>query len=264
MKTKYLFFLAAVLSAVLENTPAVFAQEAAKEVPAAPAAEIPQQPVFGGGGMPAGFGAGMQQMPRMNPAVLMRMRDQMTFELQQTQRQLNFIDPADTQLRDSFTERQNELVKQIKDINEQLKAATALPEGMTHPAAANGLPERRQLPNAEIPDTLPNPLPMGQQNLPPNLPKHFDPVMFSGGNPAMPAVLPPAPQSTPPAAFDQEQAFANSPWIPQPSKELTELKKSVESLRKETEELKTSIKALEAQIQLLNRNILLSQPAASK
>jgi uncharacterized coiled-coil DUF342 family protein len=48
--------------------------------------------------------------------------------------------------------------------------------------------------------------------------------------------------------------------VPQPSKELTELKQTVDSLRKELSEMKESVKALETQIQLLNRNILLSQP----
>jgi len=75
----------------------------------------------------------------------------------------------------------------------------------------------------------------------------------------MPSGVAPQPQRLP-TEFDQDQAWANSPWVPQPSKELTELKQTVDALRKELGEMKETVKALETQIQLLNRNILLSQP----
>lgn len=64
----------------------------------------------------------------------------------------------------------------------------------------------------------------------------------------------------PPTEFDQDQAWAESPWNPRPSRELTELKQTVDSLRKELAEMRETVKSLETQIQLLNRNILLSQP----
>ncbi|MCL2742259.1 MAG: hypothetical protein FWE67_00235 [Planctomycetaceae bacterium] len=233
--------------AVPSTTPPVVQPITAQTVPAADPLQNPVQPVMSGpnvmGGMPA--------MPRINPVVLMRMRDQMNFELQQIQRQLSFIDPNDTQMRTMLTERQSEIAKELKGVAEQLNLTEQNPMQNTLPA-------------------MPRP-----NSMPPNLSPQFDPSMIPGGNPMMPVAQPPMmqpnmmmqqpgmpPQRSMPTEFDQERAFADSPWVPQPSKELTELKNSVESLRKETEELKTTIKALEAQIQLLNRNILLSQPTA--
>lgn len=205
----------------------------------------------------------------MNPAMLMRMRDQLTFEIQQTQRTLGFLDPNDTQLSSTLKQQQTELLNQLKDVNAQLKAQgvpTESPvEGET-PTDPNLLIQRRDDPTLPMtPNSLIPSMPM-----PPSTPRMPDfpmPPNPMGAPGSFPGVLPPGavPGTMPNISggavtpFDQDQAWADAPWAPQPSKELTELKQTVDALRKELGEMRESIKALETQIQLLNRNILLNQ-----
>ncbi len=240
----------------------------------------------------------------MNPAMLMRMRDRLTFELQQTQRTLSFIDPNDTQLQKTLSDQQAELLSQLKEVNSQLTTQGLTPPdeaGMQPPVRPGGLPtpqppvfggspqpaaenngmliQRAAKPDEMIPQPgMPrNPLPNGMMGgivptqpgpytpMPPNpLPQGMMGGIIPPGAPGMYGNPPPAVPQTPmqsPSEFDQDQLHATSPWAPKPSKELTELKQTVDSLRKELGEMRDSVKALEAQIQLLNRNILMSQPA---
>ncbi|MDR2706123.1 MAG: hypothetical protein LBC02_10125 [Planctomycetaceae bacterium] len=225
----------------------------------------------------------LPMLPRMNPAVLLRMRQQLTFELQQTQRTLGFIDPNDKQLTASLQEQQAELTNQLKEINAQLKSQGIPIENQEPPAnnlapkatdivteTATPLPvnpdlliQRREnsgtkpiTPNTGTELTTPqDPSKPVTSPIPPFQPP-FPPIPGIGTNP----MNNPESANPLPTPFDQDQAWADSPWVPKPSKELSELKQTVDSLRKEITDLKENIKALETQIQLLNRNILLSQP----
>ncbi len=215
---------------------------------------------------------------RISPTQLLRIRSQLTRDIQESQRILGFIDPADTQLVALHKEQQAELLSQLKEINEQLKAQGFPTGNEVAPAEEPTLPPR---PRAEDPTLVPGGTPRAPAD--PNLlvqrrgetPPNFGAVMPGATNidalpPELRAVLeqsrqpelssvatPGMPISTPPTAFDQDQAWSESPWAVQPSKELTSVKESVESLRKEVVELKETVKDLEAQIRLLNR--LLSQ-----
>ncbi|MDR3199746.1 MAG: hypothetical protein LBU34_17915 [Planctomycetaceae bacterium] len=231
-------------------------------------------------------------LPRMNPMVLLRMKQQLTFELQQTQRTLGFIDPNDKQLIASLQEQQTELANQLKEINSQLKTQgipidnpvigneelpvnglmpkipnivpEILPSGTLPPVDPNLMVQRREIPATGITTPKETVLPVTP------FPSTVPPVPGMGINPAgnfinNPINTNPANNSLNsanplPTSFDQDQAWSDSPWVPKPSKELTDLKQTVDSLRKEVSDLKENIKALEVQIQLLNRNILLSQP----
>jgi hypothetical protein len=222
------------------------------------------------------------------------MKRQLTFELQQTQRTLGFIDPNDKQLIASLQEQQTELTNQLKEINSQLKTQgisvdnpaieneerlvnglvpktpnivqETLPSGVLPPVDPNLTPPHREIPAIGM--TTP------KESTPSGPPSPFRPAFPPtpgiGKNPAgnlinnpinnYPINNPIEPANHLPTPFDQDQAWADSPWTPKPSKELTELKQTVDSLRKEITDLKENVKALEVQIQLLNRNILLSQP----
>ncbi|MDR0703982.1 MAG: hypothetical protein LBF88_03255 [Planctomycetaceae bacterium] len=225
-------------------------------------------------------------LPRMNPAVLFRMRQQLTFELQQTQRTLGFIDPNDKQLIASLQAEQAELTNQLKEINAQLKIqgipienqepsvnnnltpkATDMITGTATPLPVepNLLIQRRE--NQGTKPTTPNTgmeLTASKETLPSNvlpLPPFQPPFQPVPGIGIIPPINNPVGTANPlPTPFDQDQAWSDSPWVPKPSKELSELKQTVDSLRKEITDLKENIKSLETQIQLLNRNILLSQP----
>ncbi|MDR2754696.1 MAG: hypothetical protein LBC20_03230 [Planctomycetaceae bacterium] len=249
------------------------AETVSPEIPPELVSEPPRSPVI------------QPLLPRMNPMVLLRMKQQLTFELQQTQRTLGFIDPNDKQLTASLQEQQTELVNQLKEINSQLKtqgipidnsameSEERLVNGLV-PKTPNIIPET--LPSGTLPPTAPNPvLPRREipatgmitpkENVPPSsaspLRPALPPTPEMGRNPAGNPINNPIESANHlPTSFDQDQAWADSPWIPKPSKELTELKQTVDSLRKEITDLKENIKALEVQIQLLNRNILLSQP----
>lgn len=228
-----------------------------------------------------GVPASPSSLPPMNPAMLLRLRDQLTYELRQTERTLGFIDPSDAALTATLKEQQTELVNQLKEITTRLKAQGIPVEGEPDAASA-ALPIPRVptesslpvLPRAADPTLVPGgvPQPATDPNLliqrPPGTPIPGMPAypMSPGFEPAIDGSLPSRPQTptpTPvPTPFDQDRAWADSPWAPQPSRELSELKQTVDVLRREITDMRETIKALETQIQLLNRNILLSQPAA--
>lgn len=271
--TRSIFILAFLLVAPL-GVSTVLAQES----PTPTGSPTQYQPPFmpGSMGMPAN-GMGSMGMP---PAMLLKMRNQLTFEYQQTQRTLGFIDPADTQLIATLKAQQEELLSQLKSINAQL-SAQGIPgtndsaPGLT-PDSPSNVPPNSNLPGAKASGTDPSQMDdpnllIQRRQMPPGMmppPSEMPGMASMPGMPAMPSMrepavpLPPLPTTEPgiPTEFDQDQAWADSPWAPQPSKELNQMKQSVELLRKELAEMKESIKALEVQIQLLNKNILLSQP----
>jgi len=211
----------------------------------------------------------------MNPAAMLRMRDQMTFELQQIQRQLGFIDPRDEQLQKTLKDAQADLLAQLKGINAQLKE-----QGVPSPDDAADvlaeIPRIPAIPPGVDPTLIPggSPQPSGAFDPVPAAPRNPLPTGMMGGIvPGMPGVPPggmapipgvPAMPPRGPTEFDQDQAWADSPWAPKPSKELAELKQTVDGLRRELGEMRETVKALETQIQLLNRNILLMNPPTTK
>ena len=229
-------------------------------------------------------------MRGMTPSMLIRMRDDMTRELQQIQRQLGFIDPGDAPLRKTLTEMQAELLTQLQDLNTRLKeqgvtgdAADILPTPPGPATSPAGLPPRvPAIPPGVDPTLIPGGSP--QPSVPPTVQRQIqmfgdvnDPMstaprnplpsgMMGGFVPGMPEMPPnavPGVPATPPRSptpFDQDQAWSDSPWAPKPSKELAELKQTVDGLRKELGEMRETVKALETQIQLLNRNFLLMNP----
>ena len=211
-------------------------------------------------------------LPR-DPALLMRMREQISRELQNTLRMLSYVNPNDTQLVETLTTQQTELSKQLREISEQMQSGTPptqfssmpssrdVPQDMflsAPPTERQGitqmmsqLRERQTLEpmipsqnSARMPPSVPEmpvPLPQDMNRTPPVIPMYNLPV-YGGQNWA-----------------DQDRAWEATPWGPRLPKELTDMKQSIDSLQKEVGELKDTIKALETQIQLLSRNILLNE-----
>ena len=220
----------------------------------------------------------------MNPSMLLRMRDQMTHELQQIQRQLGFIDPQDAQLQKTLKDMQAELLTQMKDINAQL-TELGVPglESTADPLRSTAVerPQIPSLPPGIDPTLIPGGSPQPSETLGPvpNVPRNPLPTGMTGGMPVpvvpsaptipsmeMMPPMPGVPVAPPrmPTEFDQDQAWADSPWAPRPSKELAELKQTVDGLRRELGEMRETVKALETQIQLLNRNFLLMSPQTAR
>ena len=183
-----------------------------------------------------------QTLPQ-SPALLTRMREQLTLELQQTQRMLGFVNPNDTQLVATLKAQQTELTKQLRDITQQIQADSPVTSSI-----GEVLPDISRQPIPSFPsirnlDPLPG-MPTGYQN-----------PAFSAP-PAIPSYNAVPLQPSPSNWINQEQQLWD--MLPSLPKELIEVKQSVESLQKEIADLKETIKALETQIQLLNRTILLS------
>jgi len=231
-----------------------------------------------------------QTLPR-DPALLMRMRDQLTLDLQRTQQMLGFVNPNDTQLVENLTTQQADLARQINDVMRQLQTLSTpnvgtglsgldrrpgmMPQGLhgTQPSQTDMPPgllpnqtfsslQMRQEP--VMPPVMPH-VPGLQNAMPINPPINPMPGgMMMGGMP--PGAYHPPMMPTPMEPMDahwgnQPHAWDASSWGPRLPRELTEVKQSVESLQKEIVELRGTIKALETQIQLLTRNILLSERA---
>ena len=224
-------------------------------------------------------------MGAMNPSMMLRLRDQMTRELQQIQRQLGFIDPSEVPLRKTLTDMQADILTQLQDINALLKEQGISPPDNTVDALPDSPvpPKVPAIPPGDDPTLVPGGVPQPSMMPPiqramPTFGDANDPVstaprnplpngMMGGFVPGMPEVPPytpmpgvPAPVPRTPAAHDQDQAWADSPWAPRPSKELAELKQTIDGLRKELGEMRETTKALETQIQLLNRHFLLMNP----
>ena len=206
-----------------------------------------------------------QALPH-DPALLIRMKDKLSFELRETQRALGVINPSDVQLVETLKTRQADLARQMNDVTRQLQTSGTnrgnvplIPEvrpGMLPPAVQSQDAELRQSesqPVYPIPPVMPDYPPMQPPNRS-DLPGVLMPP-YSYVPPYPPADMMP---NNVPHWNDQDRAWEAMPWGPRLPKELTEMKQSIESLQKEVAELRTTIKALETQIQLLNRTILLS------
>ena len=208
---------------------------------------------------------------RGNQDAYIRMQQQLTQELQQVQRMLSVIPPGETQYIEMMKTQQAELMKQLKDVAQQLQAFEIPPE------TANALQGR----DARIPEMpamppvdprMPGMGGMPQQPMSPwlgqgqTMPMQPPVRPYSDIAPVAPpqTIVPYTPPMPNPTWGDQNQAWGgNNPWGPNPapSKELVEMKQSVDAMRKEIAELKETVKTLETQIQLLNRNIVLSDRA---
>jgi len=212
-----------------------------------------------------------QPLPR-DPALLIRMRDQLAFELRETQRTLGFINPNDTQLVETLRTRQTDLARQMNDITGQLQTLGPnpntgdVPSGMGRPGM---LPPGQTAREQELPRT--DPLQPYTPAMPPMMSPWNQPIQPPSSRSGLPGVpIPTYPSIAPynpadktpnnvPHWNDQDRAWEATPWGPRLPKELTEMRQSIELLQKEITELRTTIKALETQIQLLNRTILLER-----
>ena len=216
-----------------------------------------------------------QLLPR-DPALLSRMREQITNELQKIQQMRGIISPNDTQLIESLDAQQAEWSKQLRDITQQMQAGILPPPNESVIAQGQFVPSTGRSGMPAMPTWETNgPLPQDPRGgyVPPGMPVMPDNRFPSqapgmpGGMHQMPMSQMPIYPSQPPQDpyfgggqnwYNQERGETNY-WGPRLPKELTEVKQSVESLKREIAELKDTIKVLETQIQLLNRNILLSE-----
>ena len=212
-----------------------------------------------------------QSLPR-DPDLLMRMREHISLELQQTQRMLGLVNPNDTQLIDTLKTQQAELTKQFRNITQHMQAGYQSPTlsgiGDVSPGYSPGrpgmpsmMPTREQEWRTQEPAT---PMVMPSYPNQPVAPYSMAPnrAEMASSTPVYPIPVQPHnpnPSYGVPNWGDQDRAWEITPWGPRLPKELTEMKQSVESLQKEIGELKETIKALETQIQLLSRTVLLNE-----
>jgi len=238
-----------------------------------------------------------QALPN-DPALLMRMRDQLSIELQRTQQTLGIVlvqNPNDVQLIETLTTQQADLARQINEVMRQLHSPsppniggaglpgadarlggfTVLPPGLAG-IIERQIPDARQtepvmplgiaMPPENIMPRMPGGSMMG--GMPPGMPMPgITPGMLGGYHP-QPSMLhnmpmPPAPvmPNNAPQWGNHQQAWEEAHWGPRLPRELTEMRQSVESLQREISSLRDTVRQLETQIQLLNRNILLNDRA---
>ena len=211
-----------------------------------------------------------QSLPR-DPAFLTRMREQLTFELRETQRQQSIINPNDFQLAEIIRTRQAELARQINDVTSLLQTLGSPGSGETLPGTGtlNGFPPSVQQGTPSVQHGLPSRQPV-EPGMPPVIPMPGN-QNFNNSMPVLPVpggtYYPPTYGNVPPFepmmpvppswGGPQAQAFDAAPWGPRLPKELAEVKQSVDSLQREIVELKELVRRLETQIQLLNRTVLL-------
>jgi hypothetical protein len=227
-----------------------------------------------------------QPLPR-NPGLLMQMRDDITLKLQQNKDMQRHVGPNDVQFAEMLQTQEAELVRQLRDIMQQIQEGSQPPVPV---APGNGgmvqdrnMPGRNAIPSGMIPGQPPAPpmpisreplqVPPGGQSAIPGIP----PGMYPGMQPGMytptqsptgiTQYVPPQPPYAPfpvpmqPNWREQEPQWGGDvtpPWAPKLPQELTEVKQSVESLRKEVADLKETIKSLEGRIEMLYRAILMS------
>ena len=208
-----------------------------------------------------------------DPALLTRMREQLTAELQHIQEMLVVVN--DAQLIETLKTRQADLTKQLLEVTQQVQQTPAVgrtsntrtPE-LPQPMMPGMMPPRTPEPGVMTPDprggnftttpTFPrNDHYQVPQMMPPGMP---GPPQVPGMNyhPTTPVPFPGGNYATPPWG-DPDRMWDATPWGPRLPKELVETKQSIDSLRKEIADLKETVKALETQIQLLTRNILLER-----
>ncbi|GHT44677.1 hypothetical protein FACS189454_02730 [Planctomycetales bacterium] len=193
-----------------------------------------------------------QQQKLVFDASLREKKAGLEFELQQTQRTLQFIDPNDRQLRTTLETQQAALTRQLKEIEALSQANTsfspvgAINSGMVMPGPGISVP------------ASPMPNEYGYNVYPANPTPPVYPTNPINPNPASPlGVIPPAFPVMP--SVPPQQSGAISPWGAAPNRDLIELKYTVELLRKEIAELQQTVRDLNTQIQLLNRNFLNSE-----
>ena len=207
--------------------------------------------------------SGIEQALPRDPALLSRMREQFSIELQHVQQMLSFV--SDAQTRDALTAQQTELTKQLLDITRQMQAISQPPSvpgtgGDVLPPMGREevLPRTPSFPIGRG-TTLPArsvDLPPGLEALPPELrgsgiPSNVPPVLSPVRPDHTMSLLPPSyPVGMPSAGMpmgwgEQERSWEAAHWGPRLPRELTEVKQSVESLEKEISTLKETIRALE-------------------
>ena len=225
--------------------------------------------------------AGLGQPLLRDPRILSQERERITLELQQTQRLIGLINPNDVQTMDVLKTQQTELVKQLRDLTQQMQSGPLsygtisvqeVPPGRVSqpvirpeivgsgmspvPGAVSPLPLEQM---SRMPD-VPVGMPLNGYQTIPNAPPA--PPLQMPNSPSMPFYPPvPAAPNPMPNWTDRDQTWEAGQWGPRLPKELTEMKQSIEALRKEIADLKETNKALETQVQLLIRNILLSERA---
>ncbi|MDR0327827.1 MAG: hypothetical protein LBI05_05985 [Planctomycetaceae bacterium] len=230
-----------------------------------------------------------------DPALLTRMKQELSRKIQEIQLMLGYV--SDAQLVETLTNQQAELTRQLLEVTQQMpkttpiqgfsRAADISPEQML-PGMLDSLapePRGRVIPT---PDSIPNrrdfslpmmPMPggFGGMNVPPTDPyqnprppmdpykQQYDSPNMGGGMGIPPAGMggmggyPGGMMGGPTSAMDHDRMWEATPWGPRLPRELTETKQAVDALRKEVADLKDTVKALETQIQLLNRNMLLER-----
>jgi len=216
-----------------------------------------------------------------DPAQLMRLREDLTFQIQEVQRLLSFVNPSDTRTTETLQTRQAELTQQLRSVIDQMQ--TAAPSGtgrntgmMSPPGMPSGLPQSLPVQSLWGQGGMNGHMPPGMIDPTMNMSRNAEmPGMPTSGmmqgtmpNPPMQAYppagmiapVPPIPahwmNQTPPGWGVQTPGATQEASLP---KELTDMKQTVEALRREISELKETVKSLETQIQLLNRNIVLSE-----
>ena len=223
-------------------------------------------PAFAQNEPPSALG---QALPR-DPAFLMRMREQISQRLQQIQQALTVVNPNDTQLIETLTVQQADLIKQHADVLKELQTV-----GTGSAVMGSVLPgtdgRSGAMPPSIVQPTLPS------QTLPPPIAR---PMPESSGtgfpmnpmNPTMGGPLPITPNMGMPGVQmpndmrggipnwgNPQAVWDTGHWGPRLPRELSDVQQSVESLQKEIAELKELIRKLETQIQLLNRTVLLER-----
>ena len=245
--------------------------------------------------------ASAQDVPAVLPpllppdsALLTRMKEKLSTELQQIQQMLGVV--SDAQLVETLKTQQADLTKQLLEVTQQMQAEernpvvrdTRAPEFSQEVPRMQGMfPPRTREPVFPTPPPDPrggsSPVIPGMprndfnQNpmMPPNpeIPGQFPGTPMQGYSPTQPFPGGGYPGGTYPGGTypggmgyapaspwgDPDRMWDATPWGPRLPRELVETRQSVESLRKEIADLKETVKALETQIQLLSRNILLER-----
>ena len=202
-----------------------------------------------------------QPLPN-DPALLMRLQQDLHFQLQTIQRTLSIVNPAsDPTTYEMLSNRQAELSQQIRDITEQLQ--TPQPRQGFNEISSAGRSVNMPPQPGEMSPGRASTQPMEPVTRLPGGVQHFDPSQHGNWNmhmQPMPVQMQ-QPMMQPPQMHNPmmpvQSIWGTPPPEVRPARELVEMQQSVEALRREVSELRETIRTLETQIQLLNRNILL-------
>jgi len=221
-----------------------------------------------------------RSLPR-DPAFLMRMKEQLTFDYREIQRVIELL-PNDAQTAETLKARQADIAKQLNEVTSELQSLRTPSPNISE--LLPGTETRLDLPPGTLPvqsgvSGMPSPYPYRAAQVPtPNVPYQVpmpEPlpmgVGMNGYGSVQGGYVPGAIPTTPPSALpfnpanpmtnpyllEQAQAFETAHWGPRLPRELIEVKESVESLQTEISSLKDTIKTLEKQIQLLTSTVVL-------